>query len=275
MTDRGEPELGALPLFHRVAGQKVLVLGDGEAAEPKRRLVERAGAVVIDDSQRAIDEGVRIAFVAYEDRTACEAAAIRLRCAGMLVNVVDRPDLCDFTTPSILDRNPLLVAIGTGGASAGLAKHVRLRLERLLPQSLGRLARSLFAGRDRLRAQFPDGASRRRAIDQALAEGGPLDPLDEGSADRVDAWLSESSPGPSGRVHTITLGSDDPEELTVRDARLLGMADRLVIDSDVPPQILARARADAERRIVAEDENVADTDGLTVILRWSGGTESG
>ena len=137
-------ELQSLPLFHRIEGQSVLVLGDGETAEPKRRLVERAGGIVVDDQAQAIDEGVRIAFVAYEDAKACEVAAINLRCAGMIVNVVDQPDLCDFTTPSILDRNPVLIAVGTGGASAGLAKHIRLRLERILPDSLGQLAKSLF-----------------------------------------------------------------------------------------------------------------------------------
>ena len=105
-------ELASLPLFHRIEGQSVLVLGDGDAAEPKKRLVERAGGIVETDQQRAIDEGVRLAFVAYDDTKASEAAAINLRCAGMLVNVVDRPDLCDFTTPSILDRDPVLIGIG-------------------------------------------------------------------------------------------------------------------------------------------------------------------
>lgn len=146
--------IGSLPLFHRIRGQKVLVLGDGEAAAPKRRLVERAGGIIEDDMQRAVDEGVRIAFVAYDDARACENAAINLRCAGMLVNVVDMPALCDFTTPSILDRDPVLIAVGTGGASAGLAKHVRLRMERILPEKLGDLAKALFGARDRLRERF-------------------------------------------------------------------------------------------------------------------------
>ncbi len=143
--------IASLPLFHQITGQNVLVLGDGAAAEPKRRLVERAGGVIVDDLARAVDEGVRIAFIAYDDARACEVAAINARCAGMLVNVVDRPELCDFTTPSILDRDPLLVAIGTGGASAGLAKHVRLRLERMLPETLGLLAKALEAARPALR----------------------------------------------------------------------------------------------------------------------------
>lgn len=240
--------IASLPLFHQIAGQSVLVLGDGPAAEPKRRLVERAGGVIVDDLARAVDEGVRLAFIAYEDPRACEVAAINARCAGILVNVVDRPELCDFTTPSILDRDPLLVAIGTGGASAGLAKHVRLRLERVLPATLGALAKALEAARPRLRERFPDGAERRRAVDAALAEGGPLDPLDPQSFEKVAAWLSGAAEGRMGSVIDITLTSPDPEDLTLRQARLLGEADMVLLDGAIPPAILARARADAARR---------------------------
>ncbi|WDA40006.1 precorrin-2 dehydrogenase/sirohydrochlorin ferrochelatase family protein [Erythrobacter sp. BLCC-B19] len=245
--------IASLPLFHQIAGQQILVLGDGPAAEPKRRLVERAGGVIVDDLPRAIDEGVRLAFIAYEDAQACEVAAINARCAGMLVNVVDRPELCDFTTPSILDRDPLLVAIGTGGASAGLAKHVRLRLERVLPQSLGALARALEAARPLLRKRFPEGADRRRAIDAALREGGPLDPLDPGAHERVADWAQGVTGAAAAITQLITVTSPDPEDLTLRQARLLGEADVLLISGDVPPAIIARARADAERRVFRID----------------------
>lgn len=246
--------IASLPLFHQIAGQSVLVLGEGPAAEPKRRLVERAGGVIVDDLARAVDEGVRLAFIAYEDPRACEVAAINARCAGMLVNVVDRPELCDFTTPSILDRDPLLVAIGTGGASAGLAKHVRLRLERVLPETLGALAKTLEAVRPQLRERFPDGAARRRAVDGALAEGGPLDPLDPASFQLVEAWLSGAAEDRKGAVINLTLTSADPEDLTLRQARLLGEADVLLLDGDIPSAILARARADAVRRPLGGQE---------------------
>jgi uroporphyrin-III C-methyltransferase/precorrin-2 dehydrogenase/sirohydrochlorin ferrochelatase len=241
--------IASLPLFHQIAGQQVLVLGEGAAAEPKRRLVERAGGVVVDDLARAVDEGVRLAFIAYDDPRACEVAAINARCAGMLVNVVDRPELCDFTTPSILDRDPLLVAIGTGGASAGLAKHVRLRLERVLPETLGLLAKALEAARPALRGRLPDGADRRRAVDAALREGGALDPLDPEAFQRVEAWVAGGDAGRAGAVIALTLTSADPEDLTLRQARLLGEADLVLIDGDVPPAILARARADAARAV--------------------------
>lgn len=262
--------IASLPLFHQIAGQAVLVLGDGSAAEPKRRLVERAGGVVVDDLARAVDEGVRLAFIAYEDAQACEVAAINARCAGMLVNVVDRPELCDFTTPSILDRDPLLVAIGTGGASAGLAKHVRLRLERVLPETLGLLAKALESVRPVLRERFADGAERRRALDAALAEGGVLDPLDPDSHARVAAWADGAEGGAAGIVAEITLTSADPEDLTLRQARLLGEADVLWLDGAIPAAILARARADAARRVLADcdKEGTEAATGLALILRW-------
>lgn len=228
-----------LPLFHRLTGQPVIVLGSGEAAEAKRRLVERAGARVVDEQ----DQAARLAFVALDDPA--ETAA-RLKARGLLVNVVDRPELCDFTVPSLLERGPVLVAVGTGGVSAGLAKALRLRLEALLPDSLGALADKLGGAKAALRARWPDPAARRRALDQGLAPNGPLDPLDGGSADRFDAWLAGAGDA-EPQQHTIVLRSADPDDLTLREARWLGTADALVLDGAIPPAVLARARADAAR----------------------------
>ncbi|WP_338243804.1 precorrin-2 dehydrogenase/sirohydrochlorin ferrochelatase family protein [Aurantiacibacter hainanensis] len=237
----------SLPLFHRIAGQPVIVLGEGAMAEPKRRLVERAGGRVVTAMQEGLDEGARLAFVAHDDAAMCEGDAIRLRCAGLLVNVVDRPDLCDFTTPSLLERDPVLIAVGTSGASAGLAKQLRLRLEKLLPTDLGTLAQALSTMRARIKARFPDMAERRRALDAALGEGGPLDPLAEGGAARLESWLDGAGDDQTPSVHTVTLQSDDPEDLTIRHARLLGSADALIVGPGVPDAILDRARADAQR----------------------------
>lgn len=236
----------SLPLYHRIAGQPVVVLGEGEAAEPKRRLVERAGGIVLNDLATGIDHGARLAFIAHEDAAMCESDAIRARGAGLLVNVVDRPALCDFTVPSLLERGPVLIAVGTSGASAGLAKHVRLRLEALLPSGLGALASALEAARGAIRARFPDPANRRRALDTALGEGGALDPFAEGGEERVAAWLSGASV-PDDEFFEIRLTSDDPDDLTLRSARALGRADALIYDADVPAQILLAARADALR----------------------------
>lgn len=258
--------MDSLPLFHRVAGKPVLVLGEGPAADAKRRLVERAGGDTLSDARDAIGRGARIAFVAFDDPAIAAATAERLRAAGMLVNVVDLPELCDFTTPSVLDRDPVLVAIGTGGASAGLAKHLRLRLEAILPAGLGRLAQALAVSRDALRARWPDSRDRRRVLDAALTEGGPLDPLTGAGPDEVAAWLSADRDEPA-RSSRIELGvPDDPGELTMRHLQLLGAADTILFDPSIAPEVLNRARADAERYPLGQ-EPYADAPGLTLILR--------
>ena len=256
-----------LPLFHRIAGQPVVVLGNGEAAEAKRRLVERAGGRVVDDIQQGIDEGARLAFVAHDNADAASGDAIRLRCAGLLVNVTDQPELCDFVVPSVLDRSPVLVAVGTGGASAGIAKALRLRLEALLPQGLGRLATALFDARDRVRARWPTSGERRRALDAALAEGGALDPLREERADAVADWLASGGASAGAGLHEFVLSSDDPDDLTLRQARLLGMADVVAHEPGVARQVLVRARADAVRLAIAPGDAAPLREGLIVVLR--------
>lgn len=255
----------SLPLFHRISGQPVILLGEGDAAEAKQRLIERAGGVIYRDIAAGIDDGARLAFIAHDNPDMAQGDAIRLRCAGLLVNVVDRPELCDFTTPSILDRDPVLIAVGTGGASAGLAKILRLRLERLLPQGLGALAKALEGARDAMKARWPTGADRRRALDAALDEGGDLDLFQSGSEAKLAGWLAAGAKGQSGRFE-INLTSNDPEDLTLRAARLLGQADAVVHDAGVAPEILARARADALRLPSGAAE---PDDGIVVILRFS------
>ena len=251
----------SLPLFHRIAGERVVVVGSGDMAEAKARLVTRAGGIPCAETEA---HHARLGFVALENKRKAEAAALRLKRLGLLVNVADLPDLCDFTLPSILDREPVIVAVSTGGASAGLAKHLRLRLEALIPETIGRLADNLSAARDALRTRFPGGASRRQALDKALSEGGPLDVLEVNSHKQVDEWLQGGSEKPLALTEEFTLTSDDPDELTLKQARLLGMADAVLHDPKVPEAILVRARADA-RRIEFPGEPPAK--GLTVILR--------
>ena len=251
--------LNSLPLFHRIAGQTVIVLGAGEAAAAKRRLVERAGGVVSAD---ALAEA-KLAFVAL-DRPETAAAALKAR--GLLVNVVDRPELCDFTVPSLLERGPVLVAVGTGGVSAGLAKALRLRLEGLLPQSLGSLAEALGAAKAALRARWSDGAERRRALDEALTTGGTLDPLAVYQAGGVARWLEGAEPS-GATTHTITLTSGDPDDLTLRQARWLGSADLILHDANVPDAVLIRARADAVRQELPGGDAQPAPSGQTIIIR--------
>ena len=158
----------------------------------------------------------------------------------------------------------MLVAVSTGGASAGLAKHLRLRLEALLPQSLGALAKALEGAREAIRRRYPEADTRRRALDTALGEGGALDPFETSDPMAVDDWLKDASHEADGEVLDFTLMSDDPEDLSLRQARALGRADTVLHDPDLPEPILIRARADAVRIALPADP---PTEGLTVILR--------
>lgn len=232
-----------LPIVVRLAGKPVILVGAGEAADAKRILIERAGGYVV-----ALDDPTaRLAIVTAEDDAAAEAIVAGLRARGVLVNAVDRPALCDFTLPAIVDRSPLLVAISTGGASAGLAAAVRQRLELLLPASLGALADTLQRARDAMRQRWPDGGARRRALGAALSQNAVLDPMRADAVDRVGAWLAGGTDAVSDRLVTIRLNSNDPDDLTLGEARALAAADTLFHRPGVPTAILARARADAAR----------------------------
>jgi uroporphyrin-III C-methyltransferase/precorrin-2 dehydrogenase/sirohydrochlorin ferrochelatase len=252
----------SLPLFHRIAGKKVVVLGEGTQADAKRRLVERAGGIIVGED----DLDARLAFVGLPEP---EETTARLKARGVLVNVTDRPELCDFTTPSILERDPVLIAVGTSGASAGLAKQLRLRLEALLPPGLGTLADALHAAREQVRTRWPGFDDRRRALDAALGEGGALDPLREHGEGAVDRWLVAAEEPAAGGHIVIELASGDPDDLTLRQARLLGTADAVLHEPDVPAEILVRARADAFRSTLPFDGPLPE--GLVVELRLERG----
>lgn len=253
--------LHSLPVFLRLAGRPVILIGDGAAATAKRRLLERAGAVIVGE-----DDAAALAIVACDDP---DPVAARLKTRGLLVNVADRPNLCDFTLPAIVDRSPVVVAVGTGGASAGLAAALRQRLEALLPTGLGRLAEELHRARAAVRAAFPDADERRRALAVALGEGGSLDPLGPSTATGaaiVDALATRAK---ASGVERIVLTSPDPDDLTLRQARALALADRVVHGADVPAAILDRARADAVR-MVAGTSPVVSGEGLTVVVEMNG-----
>jgi uroporphyrin-III C-methyltransferase/precorrin-2 dehydrogenase/sirohydrochlorin ferrochelatase len=248
-----------LPIFLNLTGRTVVLVGEGEAADAKARLIARAGGRIVP----AWEEGARLAFVAIV--VGAEAVAADLRARGLLVNVVDRPDLCDFTTPGIVDRAPVTIAIGTGGASAGLAKAIRQRIEALLPARLGALAAALHAARGAMKARWPAAADRRRALDAALAPGGALDPLDGTAADKLNDWLAGDAAIQPSRLETIALISADPDDLTLRAARLLGEADHIFHPAGTPTAILNRARADAVRHVADAPPN-APPPGLSLWL---------
>lgn len=241
--------LAALPIFVRLAGRPVMLIGTGEAAEAKRRLLVRAGAAIVGEEAQAV-----LAIVAVEHP---EPVVARLRARGVLVNAVDRADLCDFTLPAIVDRDPVLVAIGTGGVSAGMAAALRQKLETELPAGLGDTARALGAAREALRARFPDPGARRRALAAALAQS-----LEGDVVARV------ADPG-APELLRFLLASADPDDLTLRQARALAQAERVYHFPGVSLAILNRARADAAR-IACAQPPAEPGPGLSVFLEMAG-----
>lgn len=238
--------LHSLPLFVRMAGRSVILLGDGEAAAAKRRLLDRAGAVAVAEHGDAA-----LAIVAIDDEAAALAAVGRLRARGILVNAVDRPEACDFTLPAIVDRHPVLIAVATGGVSAGLAAALRQRLEAWLPPGVGRLADALQAARAAIRARYPAADARRRALGTALSPGGALDPFHAGPG-AIAGWLAQPDDAlPASELVVIRLTSADPDDLTLGQARALALADQVWHRAEVSAAILDRARADAVRIVAA------------------------
>lgn len=250
----------ALPVFLDVRGRPVLVLGAGEAAEAKRRLVREAGGVPV----AGLGPEVRLAFVAVDE--GAEAVAADLRARGLLVNLVDRPELCDFTVPAIVDRAPVTVAVGTAGASASLAKALKERLELMLPPRLGALAAAIRAARAAVAARLPDVADRRAFWARLLAPGAPLDPLSPVADPQaaIRAALAGAQPAPAAEVRVIRVPAGGAEALTLGEVRALAAADLVVHGPGCPAGVLALARRDAARRVGAEAPPGAT--GLVVVL---------
>jgi precorrin-2 dehydrogenase / sirohydrochlorin ferrochelatase len=245
--------MDAFPAFFPLAGRTVVIAGEGEAAEAKARLfagspatlTRLTGAEALDAKSYA---GATLAFVAAADDGWAMAAAEAARAANVPVNVVDRPALCDFVTPAVIDRGEVVAAIGTGGASPVLATLLRHDIEARVPEGAGRVAALFRSMQDEVRAALPDPHRRRAFLRTAL--GGPAaEAAMAGASEAAKALLREAlaqdAPLP-GLVRFID-ARGPAELLTLKAARALAAADLLVSDPDAHAEVLALARRDAER----------------------------
>ncbi|HTB40434.1 MAG TPA: siroheme synthase CysG [Reyranella sp.] len=244
-----------LPLFFDLAGRRVVVVGEGAAADRRADLVRSAGADVrriVSPTVQASDfRGAVAAFIATGDADRDAAAQRAAKSIGVPVNVADRPVLCDFILPAIVDRDEIVVAVSTGGASPTLATLLRGRIEAVLPERLGAVARLAATFRAQVNALIAEPA-RRRGFFRRLVEG-PAGRLalagDDAGARRTalgELDAARRHMAPVGIAHIVGAGPGDPDLLTLRAAQLLQEADAILHDDLVPPSILARARRDAE-----------------------------
>jgi precorrin-2 dehydrogenase/sirohydrochlorin ferrochelatase len=253
----------AFPAFFPLAGRTVVIAGSGEPAEAKVRLFAGSPAVLrrLDGAgltEPASYAGAVLAFVAVPDEALAAAAAAAARAAHVPVNVVDRPQLCDFTTPAVIDRGEVVAAIGTGGASPMLASLLRQDIEARVPEGAGRVAALFRKLQDEVRAALPD-VDRRRAFLRSALAGPAADAARDGDMETAMRLLREglAADRPVSGVVQYVDARGPADLLTLRAARALAAADLLVLDPDAHVDVIALARRDAERRTLGGAEALA------------------
>ncbi len=259
------------PAFFDLRGQKVLVVGGGEVALRKVGLLERTGALVTvvapDIAPGLLDraaaltllprefrpedlDGATMVIVATSRRAVNRWIASQCNARGIAVNVVDDREASRFIVPAIIDRDPVLVAISTGGASPVLARRLRERLEALIPGRFGELAGWLRELRRTALERLRDSAERRRYF-ETIVDGAAAARFLDGDrrgAERIARQLlssTASAPPAAGHVTLVGAGPGDPELLTLKALRALQDADVILHDRLVSAEVLDRARRDA------------------------------
>jgi len=236
------------PLFLDLAGQLCIVLGDGAFASEKAAALREAGAEVRlirnRDYRPGVLAGARLVVDASEDEAINRQSWEEAEGAGILINVVDRPERCRFIAPAIVRRDPLLIAISTSGESPFLASTLRARLERWLGQEWGPFTALVGRIRRELRERGVPIAEQTRIYKRLLTSDarGLLRAGDVAAANRAAASLVQSG---TGRVALVGAGPGDPELLTVRARELLASADYVLHDDLISPETLALCGPDA------------------------------
>ncbi len=269
---RHTEKLNAFPVFMRVEDRVVAIVGGGEEALAKARLLAQSSArlrIVAETVEPALGtfiahreldhvaatyasrhlEGAVMAFAASGDETLDRRIVADARRMGIAVNAVDRPHLCDFFTPALVNRAPVAVAIGTEGAGPVLAQMIRARIDRMLPPSLGPLAALAASLRATVERVLPKG-NRRRGFWAAFFGGAPARAIADGdmtAARAAAADLLRTDPVAAGHVALVGAGPGAEDLLTLRAQRLLMEADVILYDALVPEAVVAMGRRDAER----------------------------
>jgi precorrin-2 dehydrogenase/sirohydrochlorin ferrochelatase len=251
----------SFPAFFRLDNARIALVGDDPGHHPKAWLFEQAPCEVVAMTAEAALahgalQGFRFAFIHLADPEMAAILAEAARASGTLVNVTDRPELCDFYTPAIIDRGRVVVAIGTGGSAPVLATRLRSQIEARLPEGLDRVAELSERLREVLKAEVPDFQTRRLLWRKVLS-GAPAHAAVEGDLDAAErlarAIIRGEAEAPAGKV--LFLACDKAERLTLGALRTLIAADRTVGGA---AEVAAYARRDAHREAEAGAEQLAE-----------------
>jgi len=271
-----------LPIFLDLRGRHCLVVGGSETAARKAELLLRAGARVdvaapqlheawarlphaeqvarvADSFASALLDGKDAVIVIEEDAAVAKSIADAARARHIPVNVADKPALCSFILPSIIDRSPIMVAVSSGGESPVLARMLRARLETLIPAAYGRLGALASRCKDRVRAAVKP--EQRRAFWEKVFLSPVAEMVFSGreaeAEKQLDAMIADAATHDisRGEVYLVGAGPGNPDLLTFRALRLMQQADVIVHDRLVSQPILDMCRRDAERIYVGKERD--------------------
>lgn len=260
-----------LPIFVATKNRRVVVVGQGQMADAKCRGVLKTAAEVTVFADEASDEAtgwaeqgrinlrrglpsvedfesVTLFYAAHTDDAVNDELAELARKAGAIVNVLDRTDACDFITPAIVDRDPVVVAIGTEGTAPVLARQIKADVDAMLPANLGRFARLANGFRSKVR-RLPEGLMRRNFWKEFFkSERIVMAASDEAITDSLEAMLSRhmQAEPEAGSVVFVGAGPGDPELLTLKARRYIHEAEVIIYDRLVGDGVLELARREAK-----------------------------
>ena len=265
-----------LPLFHKLQDRTVLVVGGGEVALRKARLIADAGArlrvvapgVIPELAQLAAQHqlyqrpyaatdlaGVALVIAATDDEHLNAQVSADAYALSLPVNVVDAPQLCSVIFPAIVDRSPLIVAVSSGGDAPVLARLVRAKIETWLPAAYSQLAKLGQRFRNEVKRRLPD-VRRRRMFWEEVFQGPIGERALAGQHAEAERLLQNRLDAPQtpvkGEVYLVGAGPGDPDLLTFRALRLMQQADVVLYDRLVAPAIIELCRRDAERIYVGK-----------------------
>ncbi len=272
-----------LPIFVQIKDQTCLVVGGGQVALRKTETLLSAGArvrVVSPDfvpdfntlprqelltlatakySDADLDD-VHLVIAATSDRDLNQRISAAAQSRRIFVNVVDDPQLCSFISPAIVDRSPIIIAIGSAGKAPVLARLLRAKIESVIPFRYGALAGLASRYRDRVKALLPGGTARKSFWEQVF-EGKIGEHVLAGknaeAEQKLQQLLTAKDHGiqSKGEVYLVGAGPGDPELLTFKALRLMQRADVVIYDRLVSTQILSLVRRDAHKLYVGKEAN--------------------